>query len=774
MAHPAVAEKANLANDARRDQSRGRNRGRGRGQWRGRGRGRGNGGYNGGSHNRSGRDDRNRNESSSSGPPRVAKRSECKFCLAKGYWEQDCHRKKDAARVAQQEIAGRGRQDRSRSRDGANCVEEVDEYNNPIRRYPSPLDESAYMARETISAIALLSIGSNEGRMGCLDSGATRHFTGLKDDLIYLRPFKQPRKVSVANNSEVSAIGFGDVKMGKVVLKDVWYVPDFGTTRLISVRTLTPQGLKVLFEGETATGTKGGEWVFTATPRNNLYCVTSLTINPKEEEQARIAQALKATADLQELKMDLWHRRLGHASRRDIEKLYDHIDGMEKVRYVQPVGKHACEICSQGKIKQAYNKTTSSGIAIRLRKLHCDISGIKEPSVRGFRYYLIVVDDATRMSWVFLLKGKSTQDILPIIRRFKTKIQIDTGPEILEWQCDNGKGEFGLPFQDMLNVKGMRFKPCPPNEHAYHGVCEQAIYRTDCMARCLMIGAGLSPRFWCLATEQANWLRSGLPTRVLPFENPHGSTGSAITPYSAFTFETTDVSKIRVFGRAATKKDARDIIPGKYTPRAINNYIFVGMQGSKLWLLWNLLSNKLEVSGNAEFDEYHIPYDEYSRAKLETPKQAKAAKPPSKQKKGKKMPANSKPSQEAAPLDTQLATDQDGAPSVSAGRASPPRAIRVPHDLPTRSGRLPHTRVFNNTVAQAMAAFESPEEHQEGGIPTVPLEAVKLEEAIKSRDAALWPEALRKEANSLKAMNTLTIMRGGLPVGKRIISCRGC
>jgi hypothetical protein len=74
-----------------------------------------------------------------------------------------------------------------------------------------------------------------------LDSGATKHFTGDQSDLIHLKRWSAPRQVRTANGTTVPAIGYGQVQIGRLRLKDVWLIPLFKTTRLISVRALTPE-----------------------------------------------------------------------------------------------------------------------------------------------------------------------------------------------------------------------------------------------------------------------------------------------------------------------------------------------------------------------------------------------------------------------------------------------------------------------------------------------------------------------------------------------------
>jgi hypothetical protein len=69
------------------------------------------------------------------------------------------------------------------------------------------------------------------------------------------------------------------------------------------------------------------------------------------------------------------------------------------------------------------------------------------------------------------------------------------------------------------------------------------------------------------------------------------------------------------------------------------------------------------------------------------------------------------------------------------------------------------------------AVHLEPETSTSLGAPTAPFEAIELRDALKE-DAPGWREAILAEARSLQQMNTFTIMRGVVPNGKKLISCR--
>ena len=55
------------------------------------------------------------------------------------------------------------------------------------------------------------------------------------------------------------------------------------------------------------------------------------------------------------------------------------------------------------------------------------------------------------------------------------------------------------------------------------------------------------------------------------------------------------------------------------------------------------------------------------------------------------------------------------------------------------------------------------------GVPTPPLEAIELNDALNSKDAPEWHKAIIAELESLKKTGTLDIRWGSPPTGKKLI-----
>jgi hypothetical protein len=119
----------------------------------------------------------------------------------------------------------------------------------------------------------------------------------------------------------------------------------------------------------------------------------------------------------------LLHRRLGHISYKRIQQLLDGnstglpvpkglvLKGNRKL----PKAETACEACLAGKIKESFNKKTNKREGKKVQRLHTNLSGMHLKSERGYRYFLVVSCNASRLVWLKLLKSKATKEVYPAL-----------------------------------------------------------------------------------------------------------------------------------------------------------------------------------------------------------------------------------------------------------------------------------------------------------------------------------------------------------------------
>jgi len=81
-------------------------------------------------------------------------------------------------------------------------------------------------------------------------------------------------------------------------------------------------------------------------------------------------------------------------------------------------------------MKELFNKKTDTRSAVKIQRIHADISGIKSQSFRGYRYFMLFVDDYSTMTWTYLTKTRTTQESVRVFKEFKAMIETETGNKI--------------------------------------------------------------------------------------------------------------------------------------------------------------------------------------------------------------------------------------------------------------------------------------------------------------------------------------------------------
>ncbi|XP_065620096.1 uncharacterized protein LOC136063519 [Quercus suber] len=101
----------------------------------------------------------------------------------------------------------------------------------------------------------------------------------------------------------------------------------------------------------------------------------------------------------------IWHSRLGHPSDAKISVLKNVLPDLH---FNKSVSNQICEICPLAKHKRIPFPFPNHVSEFPFDLIHCDIWGpYVVPTVAGHRYFLTIVDDCTRSTWVYLMKSKS-------------------------------------------------------------------------------------------------------------------------------------------------------------------------------------------------------------------------------------------------------------------------------------------------------------------------------------------------------------------------------
>lgn len=108
---------------------------------------------------------------------------------------------------------------------------------------------------------------------------------------------------------------------------------------------------------------------------------------------------------------------------------------------VLKIPKKTCEGCLLSKqTRKSFPGQASFTAMEKLELVHCDLCGPIKPSTpAGNKYFMFLVDDYSRMMWVYMLKIKD--EAFSAFKKFKVLVEKETKQEIKVLRTDRG-GEF--------------------------------------------------------------------------------------------------------------------------------------------------------------------------------------------------------------------------------------------------------------------------------------------------------------------------------------------
>ena len=424
------------------------------------------------------------------------------------------------------------------------------------------------------------------------DNGANDHLLNDKSCFENMRPYYG--RVEFANETEVPMVGVGDAYMQEnedfiLVLKDAKYVPGLKASYICEYNMMK-HGLKIKPSLEkTEVTTEEGQVIATAERVNGLLEYTKLKMLKVQSNALSVIDDKHQENNVNETEIvktiRLWHERLGHVNFGDLNRLFKRIGIKGKL-----IDRLKCEACLIGKAHSkpfGRSKTTTNRV---LELIHSDISGkICIPNRNQYSYFMVLVDDFSRHTTVYLLKEKS--EVYKYFKEYKLMVENKFDKKIATLRTDNG-GEFKNSKMELFcKENGIRQEYTVPHRPQQNGVAERMNRTLDDMARSLLISAKLPVRFWPEAIQTAAYIRNLCPVSTNKFK----------IPYEIWNERKGDYKSLVKFGCTAYAL----ILPtgGKFDPKS-QKLVFVGYSDdAKAYKLYNPSTRKTIVSRDVEFIE---------------------------------------------------------------------------------------------------------------------------------------------------------------------------
>ncbi|KAK1614490.1 hypothetical protein QYE76_020007, partial [Lolium multiflorum] len=426
---------------------------------------------------------------------------------------------------------------------------------------------------------------SSGGPKWVFDSGCTNHMTGGRGVLDqFIEDINKKSSITFGDNSKGKVLGYGKVAISKdLCLETVMLVESLGYN-LLSIYHLADAGYNSYFTNYCVMVFRSDnlKLVLVGYVENNLYVVDL------SKESSSHSTCLMAT------KHDegwLWHRRLGHVNMRNLKLLLkgEHIVGLTGISFEKD---RVCSACVAGKqLKKKHPIKSIVTTSRPLELLHLDLFGPSHyDTLGGSKYGLVIVDDYSRYSWVFLLKSKDETHREFII--FAKKAQRMYESEIKAIRTDNGTEFKNYTMQEFVDDEGIKHEFSAPYTPQQNGVVERKNRTIIEMARTMLSEFNSPHNFWGEAISTAVHYSNRLFLR--PLHNK--------TPYELLTGNKPNVMYFRVFGCKCLVKNNKGKL-GKFETRTIEG-IFVGYaENSHAYRYYNRSTGTIEVSCDVEFLE---------------------------------------------------------------------------------------------------------------------------------------------------------------------------
>lgn len=241
------------------------------------------------------------------------------------------------------------------------------------------------------------------------------------------------------------------------------YIPNF-RVNLFSLTKAIENGAALTNEGRCIVLTMENEkYKFNLTTETKRGYISEAKLIPEiltcEDQKIETGNI---STEKSAININTFHARLGHVHEEMMRRT-------EKVMGIKLVGTlPSCTYCALAKAKKKkiskldLNKSETKG-----ERISTDISYINQPSLGGAKYWIMVVDQATRMKWSRFVKVKS--EMAPIIIEILRIIQQD-GNTVRFIRCDNaGENKIikdELVKQEIKNIEMEFTAPRTPEQNA--------------------------------------------------------------------------------------------------------------------------------------------------------------------------------------------------------------------------------------------------------------------------------------------------------------------
>ncbi|KAH9657209.1 hypothetical protein KPL70_022963 [Citrus sinensis] len=357
------------------------------------------------------------------------------------------------------------------------------------------------------AGVLIVSDGASRGNW-VLDSGCSFHMCPNRNFFKNYETY-DGGIVVMGNDASCRVIGRGTIKLKMLdgtirELTNVRHIPDLKRD-LISLGMLDKIGCVIKLESGTLKVLKGSMVLMKGNLDNGLYVLQGFVVTG---DVGVSNQNLNKTL--------LWHFRLGHMSERGLRELSKQgVLGEDKIEPLE-----FCEECVLGKSSRVKFSTGAHVSRGTLEYIHADLWGpAQTASLGGAQYFLSLIDDHSRMVWVYVLKNKD--EVFEQFKNWKTLIETQTNRKVKKLRTDNGLEFCNKRFEEFCSKHGIMRHGTVRYTPQQNGLAERMNRTLVDKVRCMLIHSKLPMSLWAEALSTACHIVNRSPSTGINFKTPY-------------------------------------------------------------------------------------------------------------------------------------------------------------------------------------------------------------------------------------------------------------
>ncbi|XP_019235872.1 PREDICTED: uncharacterized protein LOC109216195 [Nicotiana attenuata] len=258
-----------------------------------------------------------------------------------------------------------------------------------------------------------------------------------------------------------------------------------------------------------------------------------------------------------------------------------------------------CCVCPSAKLTRTPFPHSSIKSAGAFDLIHVDVWGpYKTATFDGNKYFLTVVDDFTRVTWIFLLKLKS--DVCVALPQFLAFVYTQFNKTVKMVRSDNGTEFLNSVCKTVFNKLGIVHQTTCAYTPQQNRVAERKHRHLLEVTRAMRFQDHIPIKFWGHCVITAAYLINRLPSSVL----------KGYSPYELLYKRSPQLGHIRTLGCLCFAKQVQET--DKLMPRAKPAVLMGFSDTQKGYILLDISTQQFFVNRDVVFQENVFPFKDSS------------------------------------------------------------------------------------------------------------------------------------------------------------------